>query len=345
MRLAPGVAMIALALIPVIAAVVMFPGDGPMPYPVTDWVWEMVVAGIVAVLAGRHCPALTAGAVMWAVVATGAVAIPSAMGGNIGRIEDVAALPLAVGLAWQRPLLRDRLIVAAAAVALALSEWTPAVGAITVAPGLASTHRAFYAPLNGELAALASNAPAGRVEVVPTEYHWEAAYVAPVIPLARGWERQLDTADNPIFYQPGLLYPASYRAWLLDNGVRFVALAHAPLDFAAVAEAQLISSGAVPGLKQVWADSTWTLYKVSGATGIVSGPARLVRASADSIAVDVTGTGDVTIRVRFSPDWTVSGGSGCVTEVQGSWIGLRAVRPGLVTLRLSLLDPGASACR
>ena len=30
--------------------------------------------------------------------------------------------------------------------------------------------------------------------------HWEAADLAKVLPLARGWERQLDQKANPIFY-------------------------------------------------------------------------------------------------------------------------------------------------
>ena len=33
-----------------------------------------------------------------------------------------------------------------------------------------------------------------------THNHWEAADLAKVVPLARGWERQLDQKANPIFY-------------------------------------------------------------------------------------------------------------------------------------------------
>ena len=67
--------------------------------------------------------------------------------------------------------------------------------------------------------------------------------------LPRGWERQLDVAYNALFYNPGRLPPAAYRTWLLSNGVSFVALANAPLDYAATTEAALLRSGAVSGLQ------------------------------------------------------------------------------------------------
>ena len=349
-RLVLGASTIVVAIFPVIAGVVLFPGDGPMPYPVLDWAWETVIASIIALLAGRRYPAVTAGAAMWAIVACASVTIPSALGGNVGRIEDVAALPFAVALAsgslrLSGRTLSRRLLGVAAAIPLALSEWLPAVGAITVAPALASTQRAFYLPLDAELASLTRNAPASRVEVVPTEYHWEAAYVAPAMPLARGWERQLDTAYNPIFYNSAPLTPSSYRSWLQDNGVTFVALPHAPLDFAGTAEANLVSSGKVPGLTVVWATPQWSLYKVAGATGIVAGPARLVRTSTDKMSLDVTGNGSVETRVRYSPDWVVSTGSGCIAKANGSWMTLERAKPGLVALTLSLLHPGSSSCR
>ena len=44
----------------------------------------------------------------------------------------------------------------------------------------------------------------GRIEIPLTEHHFEAAYVARAVPLARGWERQLEIAANPLFYEPGL---------------------------------------------------------------------------------------------------------------------------------------------
>ena len=96
--------------------------------------------------------------------------------------------------------------------------------------------------------------------------------MAPVMPLARGWERQLDEADNPLFYGgAGDLDAGVLPAWLLDNGVRFVALPDAPLDFAGTAEARLVAAG-VPGLDLIWRSPHWRLYQVEGSSGIVAAP-------------------------------------------------------------------------
>ena len=71
-----------------------------MPYPATDYAWEMVIAGAIWLIAGRARRVVRAGALVFAAVATVAVLIPSPLGGNVGRMEDALALPLAVGLLW-----------------------------------------------------------------------------------------------------------------------------------------------------------------------------------------------------------------------------------------------------
>jgi hypothetical protein len=212
-----------------------------------------------------------------------------------------------------------------------------------------STHSAYFAPLVSVLSRTAAGGPAGRVEVVPTQYHWEAVYVAAAMPLARGWERQLDEGDNPIFYGGAPLDPESYRAWLDDNGVRFVALPDAPLDFAGAAEARLISRG-VPGLRLVWRSAHWRLYDVEGSPGIVAAPARLVSDQGTRLVVRTASAGPVLIRVRYDPGWRVSAGAGCVVGSSGGgsggggkWIELQVPGPEQVTLQLSLLS-GGSPC-
>ena len=334
---AGGLAVI--AVVPIVVAAAVFPGDGTMPYPVIDWVWEVVVAVGIGLLAGRRHRAVAAGAALFVLAASVAEVVPSALGGNVGRIEDMVALPLGVALAWSRlPALLP-----VAAVPLALSQWAPAWGAVTAAPSAPSAHRSFFASLDRELKVEARTGPAGRVEVVPTAWHWEAAYVAPAMPLARGWERQLDEADNPIFYAPRQLDASSYRAWLLDNGVRFVALPSSPLDSAGEAEARLVAAGRVPGLRLMWAAPGWRLYSVAGSTGIVSGPAELVRASGGQVVLEASRAGPVTVRYRWSPDWVVTAGTGCIAR-QGQWLGVDTAGPGQVRLDLSILDPDHSAC-
>ena len=222
--------------LPIAATSVLFPGQGTMPYPLTDWVWEMGVALILWTITPYAQRVLRVGIVVYAIAATLCVLIPSPVGGNIGRLEDCLALPLAAVACWDRDpagrpfnrfgrlaqrLLQPRAALAVVAIPLALSQWAPAWPAITTDPGRPSTHKAYYTPLLRWLDH--APGPLARVEVVPTADHWEAAYVAPTIPLARGWERQLDIADNPIFYTPGALNAQTYLSWLRDNGVRYVA--------------------------------------------------------------------------------------------------------------------------
>ena len=69
-----------------------------------------------------------------------------------------------------------------------------------------------------------------------------------VVPLARGWERQLDEKANPLFYDGRPLTADRYHRWLRNNAVRWVALPKAPLDYSAQAEARLLERG-VPYLK------------------------------------------------------------------------------------------------
>ena len=95
----------------------------------------------------------------------------------------------------------------------------------------------------------------------------------------RGWERQLDIAYDPLFYQAGPLTPTEYRTWLLANGVSFVALADAQLDYAATAEAGLLRSGEVKGLRAVWHTASWQLWTVVGSHGLATGPATVVALS------------------------------------------------------------------
>ncbi|MDQ6838348.1 MAG: hypothetical protein M3137_08485, partial [Actinomycetota bacterium] len=254
------------------------------------------------------------------------------LGGNVGRVEDCLALPLAVALLWPR----RRLLLAVVAVPLALSQWGPAWGAMTRDSGHPWTVAGYYRPLVQWLHH--AGGPAGRVEVVPTSDHWESAYVAPSVALARGWERQLDVVDNPIFYHAGQLNDVSYQRWLLSNGARYVALPDAPLDYAGVAEGKLVAAG-VPGLHQVTHIAHWSVYKVDGATGIASGPGYLSQVDGSQMSVTVTRPGTVEVRVHDNPAWKVTSGAATLDVSAEGWILVRAFLPGPVHLALGLPVP------
>jgi len=350
-RLVRAGAVILAGGMPIGVSAVLFPGQGIMPYPGLDFAWEMLIAATLWLVAGRAHPSVRSGVLVFGVAATISAVVPSAVGGNIGRMEDVLAVPLAVAFLWPKRGLVGRLALPIVVVPMMLSQWSPAWGAMTSNSSQPSTDRSYFAPLVAALTAAAANGPAGRVEVVPTKFHWESVYVAPVMPLARGWERQLDVADDPLFYGDSAdLDDTSYTAWLIDNGVRFVALADAPLDYSGTAEGRLVAAG-VPGLRMVWRSAHWRLYQVEGNSGIVAAPARLLSQSGDRVDVSTPKAGPVLIRVRYSPDWELASGVGCIAaapaplgkEGGGTWVTVNAPRAEQFSLRLSL-RPDREGC-
>jgi len=206
---------------------------------------------------------------------------------------------------------------------------------------------AFYRPLIGELDVLSQGKPV-RVEVPPTQHHWESAYIAPAFSLARGWERQLDMAYNGLFYQKGALTPASYRSWLLSNGVSYVALPDAPLDYAATAEAALLRSGAVAGLQEVWHTSHWRLWRVLGSEGLASAPASVIALSPKAVVVRFSAAGASVVKIRWAPSWsfaaaTVSGA--CLLPGPGGWTELKAAHAGEFRLLVSVFGADHGNCK
>jgi hypothetical protein len=320
------------AVLPIAAMELAFKGLGAMPFASLDFVGMMVASTALLALTPVTARALRIGIALYMVSVVGSYLVPSAVGVNITRLGTSFGLGLLVCMPALWRNWRSRLILAVALVPFALGEWVPAAPALGGAsnPGV---NAAYFRPLLGYLEP--HDHPLARVEVVPTAGHWEADYVAIDLPVARGWERQVDTVENPIFYVAGALNAKSYRAWLMRNGVRFVALADAPLDYAGVAEARLVRAG-VPGLKLVWRSAHWRVYELAGASGIVSGPGRLVSERGSSIVLDLTRPGRLLVRVHYEPAWQVRSGRASLRESGGGWLVVSARRSGRVALQLSL---------
>jgi hypothetical protein len=327
-------AMIAGVAAPLVVVGVLFPGQGYMPFPTIDVLWLSVLFLAVWLALPRPERALRIGVCLYVVAVVLSFALPTPMGGNISRLADCLGAPLAVCVLWSH----RRLLLAAAVVPLFLMQWTPAFASFPTDP---STHEAYFRPLLAFLSH--NNNPPGRVEIVPMRLHWEAAYAAPTVPLARGWERQMDTADNPLFYTDGALNASSYRAWLLDAGVRYVALPDVPLDYAGVDEGRLVAAG-VPGLRLAWRDSHWRVFEVVGGRGIVDGPGRLVSLQGSQVVIDATGPGTILVRVRYNSRWAVVQGTGCVREAAGGWTAIDARQRGRLHLELRFVHPSDPTC-
>jgi hypothetical protein len=254
------------------------------------------------------------------------LAYPGAVGMNVTRLAWVFAVPLVV--AWA-PLPRRAVAVLAMAAAL-----LPAIdlGRQLVAASDPSSQSAFYRPLVAALAADQAARPhtlGQRVEVVDTRNHWAAAQIARHHALARGWERQADRANNPLFYATGRLDPASYHAWLSELAVGWVAVPAAELDYASVSEARLVSTG-LPYLQAIWSNADWTLYRVLNAPGLAT-PGTVLEIDDRGLTIAARAT-TVRLALRWSPYLVVTTASGrpvagCVGERDG-WTFIHVPAPG-----------------
>ncbi|MCU1452102.1 MAG: putative integral rane protein [Acidimicrobiales bacterium] len=331
------VALLSAPAVTVLGLFLVFPGQGAMPFAALKCLLvEGLVVAVYLVIPPQE-RALRVGMVLYGVAVLATFAVVSPIGDNITRLAECIGVPLLVCLVW--PL--RRWLILALLVPLALIQWIPTIDSIFSNGSSPSVNESYYTPLMTYLTA--HSQPIGRVEIIPTHSHWEAAYVAPTIPLARGWERQLDTADNPIFYSRAGLTPVNYLNWLHNNGVRYVALADVPVDYAAVQEAKLVQAG-IPGLSPVWSDAHWHLYRVDAASGIVQGPAALRAIKGSQIEMDVTAPGAITIRVRYSRHWMVAEGRGCIRPSSDGWMTVAAPRAGFMRLRLDLAANSQAAC-
>jgi hypothetical protein len=173
---------------------------------------------------------------------------------------------------------------------------------------------------------LARRGPVGRIEVVPEESHAENLWIARQVPLARGWLRQLDQARAGLFYD-GSLSPARYLRWLRDAGVSYVALPGDRVDWSAHAEAALVGGGA-PGLRQVWSDGWWRLYRVD-AGGFVRGDAVVESSDRERVVLDVRAAGRLDVALWWSRWTSLEGPAGCARPgARDGWTTLVVDRPG-----------------
>jgi hypothetical protein len=337
----PGVAVATAALAPVVLLAIAFPEGGDEPFGF--WIMFPILVLAVGALATlpRSAITLRVGVAVYALATLAAFVVPSPVGSNIARLGTILAAPLAALLWWRRRML----LLALMAVPLLYLEWAPAVRDVTSASSNPSTSAAYYQPLLRFLAreSLPPDAPF-RIEIPFTRFHWEAYVVASHFAIARGWERQLDIEDNPIFYN-GNLTAASYHAWLDQNAVRFVAAPDAELDYSARQEMALIRHG-LPYLHLVMRSAHWRVFAVAHATPIATGVATLRAMGPDWLELTARAPGTVHLRVRFSPYWVLDEGSGCVVP-DGPYTRLTLRRAGPVTLgmRFSLRRIGATSPR
>jgi hypothetical protein len=320
-----------------ISMALLFPGTGEMPFHVTD----LIPAALCCIGVALCCPTrvVRASALLLMVALPIFLIAPGAIGNNVTRLAWICAAPVAVAYS---PLRRGLL-----AILLGLLALWPAADLVQQLSATRdpSTTAAFYRPLLVALADEQVNAgPAAvgeRVEVLDSVNHFATVYLANRASLARGWDRQADVANDPIFYHEDDLTAASYQAWLHDLAVGWVAVPAARLDYSAVAESKLVSGG-LDYLRLAWSNPSWKLYRVVGATPLAEG-AQVMRVEPTRITIAVTAAKPVQMRVRWSPylavqhpDGTLAVGA-CLSNADG-WLHLTLPSAGQYRIT-SRFDP------
>lgn len=337
-RLAGGAGIVLAALLPLLLLALAFSAPGREPYALSAFLPVPVLAALALRVVPRRERELRLGIVLYAAGCLAAFALPNALGGDAGRLMPLLAGPLAA-LVIPR---RRRAWLLACALPLLYLQWQAPVSDVVTAARSPAVAEAYWQPLLGFLGRQ-PGAPF-RIEIPFTSTHWEAYWVAPHFALARGWERQLDEADDPLFYA-GRLTAARYRAWLGAMAVRFVAVADTELDPSAVQEVRLIDHG-LPYLRLVWHTARFRVYAVIAPTPLGSGAASATALGPDSVTLRARRAGTAVVRVRFSPYWWLAEGDGCVRP-DGAFTEIDVRRPGRLRLAMafSLARVGARSPR
>jgi hypothetical protein len=339
-------ALAAAALAPVALLELAFPEGGTQPFVASAFYPALAGVLAVAVLLPRRQRVLRVGALLYALALLGAYAIPSAVGGNADRLGALVAGPVLAyalgcprGPRGQRPSVRRTRVLAPLVLAPALLYWqvnAPIDDALSAAND-AAAQRSYYTPLLAELRRLGVGygARPARVEVVATRDHAEARWVAAHVSIARGWERQLDTLRNGLFYTAGSkrLSATHYAQWLRENAISYVALPDAPLDYSAQAEGRLVREA--PGyLHEAWRSPHWRLFAVAAPAPLAQPPSALTRLGVDSFTLRAPRAGSFLVRVRFTSYWALASGRGCVSRAPGDWTTVQTRAPGTVRVAI-----------
>ncbi|MGW0667882.1 MFS transporter [Streptomyces sp. NPDC002746] len=290
----------ALGLAPVVVVALsawLFPFSGTQPMSIATLSLPFVFAALVFLLVPRDWKTVRTAAAVYGIGTLLTYVVDSQIGSNVSRMAMLfAGVVLLAALPYARP--RSRRWYALVLAIVGLNFWIGFKGVddiVRTAPD-ASWARSL-APLVNQLQTV--GAERGRVEVIPPSSHREASALAPVVNLARGWNRQADMERNPLFYDD-TLNSVNYRQWLDRWAVHYVVLPQGDPDSSgAVQETELVSKG-LPYLKPIWSNSNWRLYSVDSPVPLADPPATVDEAGAGELTIHVKKAGRVLIRIPYS---------------------------------------------
>jgi hypothetical protein len=318
-------------------AVAALLGDGGrFPFPWTTFVGQLAIVTIGLIVTPKHERTVIRALVLYGISCIALFLVPNPVGGNMARLAGIVIGPAAAFV-----LLRANRRVALAVVALPLFAFQlqPIVAAISSAAGDLSTKPLYYQGMTRFLAA--HQQTPGKVEIPFTKDHWEATYVAEKVPLARGWDRQVDLSRNSVLYSP--MTPETYANWLHDNAVKYVALPDAALDSGGEAEAAILQHPPA-WLKQVYADQHWKIWQVTDATPLATGVGTMTELTHNGFTLSAARSGATVVRLRWSPSWRVDSGDACLAQAAGGWTTVVSLQPGETKVSAQLALGDGDAC-
>lgn len=271
-----------------IGVAVVFGTPGPEPFAI--WLALQLLGGLwlMRVAAPPDWLRTTLAATALATVAL--CAIPNGLGSNFARFVWFCLPVLIVATSRRR-----------AAVAVLVVTPMLALGGSQTVTDLRNAVRpvsspAYYDSLAHRLDAIPGLANY-RVEVVNHGAHAGYDALLPHAALARGWETQEDNALNAALAQDPL-DPTTYRVWLENNAVAYVALPAAQVQ--SYPEYTLVQTHRPRYLHRIWRDTNWQLFRVDQPTPIVGTPASLLSHTQSSMTIVVPCACTVRVRVRYS---------------------------------------------
>jgi hypothetical protein len=324
-------AMFVVTATPVAATSVLFPDPGVFPFRWAAFagVLAAFVALVIVLPSTERVVRLSAGLGALASVPLFVVANP--VGGNMTRMVVFFVMPVLAASMWAQ----RRTLVVAASVPLALWLVLPGVAAADHLNDPAA-EASYYNDVTDFI--MHAGGVQGRVEVPFTAGHWEAAYIAAEVPIARGWERQTDMDRNAVLYDEDLTSD-EYRRWIDQHAVRWIALPDAEIDGGGLAEAALLEQG-LPWLHLAKTTEHWRIWEVVDSVPIVEDPGQLISESPDEIVIAVERAGSVLVRTWYMPYWSAQGDGACVVRTADDLVEVIVTTPGIVHLRPEFsLDP------
>jgi hypothetical protein len=291
-------------------------------------VTAMTVVGCALVLLLAR-PAAPVRLLIWLVIAAAPamLLIPNGVGSNVARLPEVWLPALVVATATRR-----RLAMFAVLPALIASGIGTAHDLDVATQPAAQT--AYYDGLLRQLGRM-PQLRNHRLEVVQRRsFHTASAVLVGHVAQPTGWETQAQNELDPVLTSPAL-NAATYRRWLADNAVGFIALDRRSPDL--TDPEYRLAAARPPYLTAVWHDATWTIFRVADARPIVAPPARLITTSPAALTLGFAAPGAAHVRVRWSEFLelvdTRAGGNGAVQPAPDGWTTVTVPAAGTYELR------------